>query len=285
MAYRRTIAALLVGVVVATACRDAAAPHQPALADVRLGKAKGRNQDALNDEPGVKAGQCFQQLGISAPQIGAPASGATAFIAPTGQVISRVSIKAGPMCWFTPDGATGTYTVKVEDADCYVVAGLGTQLASIAKVGQAASCPTISTLQYLVASPPPPPPPDEEDPGEEDPGSGGGTGGGGTGEPTGPGALVVCSAVSRPTGMEWYFDYDLGTLLSLAVLEGNCSSAITLDSGDYELAERVSSSMPLSNVASDPAGRVLSYDLNTGVATVRIVGGSTTTVTFSHAVP
>jgi hypothetical protein len=281
MAYRRTIAALLVGVVVATACRDAAAPHQPALADVRLGKAKGRTQDALNDEPGLKAGQCFLQLGISAPQVSAPSGGATAFIAPTGQVISRVSVKAGPTCWFTPEGATGTYTVKVQDVDCYVVAGLGTQLASVAKVGPGPVCADIGVLQYLVASPPPP---DEEDPGEEDPGSGGGTGGG-TGEPTGPGALVVCSAVSRPTGMEWYFDYDLGTLMSLAVIEGNCSSAITLDSGDYELAERVSSSMPLSNVASDPAGRVLSYDLDTGVATIRIVGGSTTTVTFSHAVP
>lgn len=280
MANRRTIAALLMSAVVATACRDTVAPSSRAVPEVRYSRVKGRPATGWEDG-GVKLGQCFLQLGISAPQMTPPPTGATAVTAPTGQVITRVSIKGGATCHISPENATGNWTVALAGAPCYVVAGLGTQIASVARVGSGSSCPEMGTLQYLVGTPSS----GGGDTGGGDTG-GGDTGGGDTGGGgTGPGALVICADVSRPTGMEWYFDYDIGLLTSLAVREGTCSSPMTLDAGDYEVAERVSTDVPLSSVTSDPAGRVLSFSLATGVSTVKIVAGSTTTVRFGHVLP
>ena len=67
-----------------------------------------------------------------------------------GQIIVRVSIKAGRHCFITPVGATGTVTLS----GCYEVAGLGTAEVTIRRVGDGPACKAISNIQFLATPAP-----------------------------------------------------------------------------------------------------------------------------------
>ncbi|MDQ3875880.1 MAG: hypothetical protein M3322_10125 [Actinomycetota bacterium] len=95
-------------------------------------------------------GNCFESIGISgATKVEATDEDEVTGIAPAGQIITRVAIKAGPNCYFTAVGATGTVIINVDSTPCYRVTGLGTSSVTVTRIGSGPTCPGISHIEFI----------------------------------------------------------------------------------------------------------------------------------------
>lgn len=277
MSYHRAVCALVLSAAVAAGWSEAAA--RTATSPITT------VSSALLDGPGGrKLGHCFLQQGIAAPQV--PATGqSTTLRAPAGKVVTRVSLKAGAGCFFTPAGASGTWTHEAGGAVCYVVEGIGTPAVIVKRVSNGPSCKGLGMLQTLSAAPAPAGDNGGGGSGGSDSGSGdngGDTGGGGT---PGLGSLVVCTATTTPVA-----DLALGISVStryqeIALLEvpiGTCSQPMYFEEGWYIVAQGLPEGFTLNDVSTDPSGRIVSVEAMYGQATVQVLTGSTTKLTFTN---
>jgi hypothetical protein len=246
MLRRYALAALTLGAatLIAAGCEDAVAPRGA----IGLTAARFSN--------GLSLGQCFLQAGdVPAPQVAPGSDGNAVVSAPTGEVVLRVAIKAGTPCWFTPDGATGTYTVVVEGAPCYVVAGLGTPTATVARVGNGPDCKDISHVEFVSGVP----------------------------LPT-TGLLQICVMVvgenPPPSTLVDPFAF-LVAGQEIDVAHGHCATPVEEPAGAIVIAQQPTLFVSLSNAVSVPDGRVVSVDVPGSSATVTVVAGTTTVVTIT----
>ena len=230
------------------------------------------------DPKGRKLGHCYLQRGIATPQLNATGN-ATTLRAPEGKVVSRVSLKAGSSCHFTPEGTAGTWTHHENGAACFTVEGLGTPMATVRRVGNGRGCVGLSHVQFLSGTPAP----DSDNGGN---GNGGDNGGGG--DPGTPilGTLVVCSnAASAPAGMS--FGVSISTRYQeIALLEvpaGSCSSPMQVEEGWYIVSQGLPEGFSVSDISSDPSGRIVSADALGGSATALVLTSELTKLTFSNS--
>jgi hypothetical protein len=102
---------------------------------------------ALAQPPGDGGkGNC---LGGGATKIENP-NDTTTIVAPDGQVITQVAVKAGTECFiFNADGTQG----------CYTVEGLGSATVTVTRSGSGSDCKEISHIEFITSTAPPPPPP------------------------------------------------------------------------------------------------------------------------------
>lgn len=230
------------------------------------------------DTKGRKLGHCYLQRGIATPQLNATGN-ATTLRAPEGKVVSRVSLKAGSSCHFSPEDAAGTWTHRENGVACFTVEGLGTSTATVRRVGNGRGCAGLSHVQFLSATPAP---------AGDNGGSGNGGGvvddGGGAGTPI-LGALVVCvNAASAPADMA--FGISISTRYQeIALLEvpaGGCSSPMQVEEGWYIVSQGLPDGFSVSDISSDPSGRIVSADALGGQATALVLTGEQTKLTFSN---
>ena len=274
MNYHRTLCALALGAAVAVGCSgDAVAPSTTKLPTVRLSK----GAQAINDN-GRALGLCFQHVSIDAPKL-TPSSGSVTINAPAGKVVSRVAVKAGPLCLYTPDQAQGQFTFDDQNTVCYVVDGLGSATVTIRRLGTTARCQQIAYAQYLTA---PAPAPGGGDTGGGD--TGGGTGGGDTGggSTLPPGGISVCEAsmqpVSQPFGLSIASRVSEVALFSVAV--GECSAPQSVQEGMYYVTQGIPEGFTVLAIIVEPEGRIVSLDPFRGMATISVASNETATVTF-----
>lgn len=251
MLRRSTLAAAaLSAALAATACRDSLAPSPgtgaPSLATI------------------TKMGQCFALEAVVASSEVAPgAYDPTLVVAPDGKVVTRAAVQAGSSCWLTPSGATGSYTILVEGAPCYLVEGLGTGAVTLLRIGASPTCKNITHVEYVTGPAPP-----------------------------SIGKLVICESL---TGAEIalvpVFDFvvtgaSLPSPIQLAIQFGTCSDPTDLPAGSYLVSvELFQELVPVVGITALPDGRLFNPDYAARSAEVAVVGGSTTTVTFTHYVP
>ena len=276
MSYFRTLCALTLGAAIAACAGEAVAP-EPELGTIALSKGV-----QVIDDHGHNRGHCFRQVGIDAPRVEPSRRGSTTFSAAAGKVITRVAIKAGSLCLFTPEGTTGTFTFQGDRAPCFVIEGLGTATVTVRRVGRGHHCNEITRLQFLTG----PAPVVGGDTGGGV-GSGGDstvTGGGGTSAPS---AMAVCVSTARP--LSDTFGVTIGSpsgmLVELAVPAGTCSAATPLPADIYPVQLAVPAGYTVLSIVVDPAGRLVSADPFMGTVNVVVENGSTTTVTFLSDAP
>jgi hypothetical protein len=236
--------ALSVAVLLGAACDDAVAPRAP---DFSMSPSFSNGQ---------KLGQCFLQVGLSGTQVAPGDDGNATVSAPAGEVVTRVAVKAGTPCWFTAEGATGTYTISLEGAPCYVVAGLGTASVTVTRVGVGPVCKDISHVELVSGAPPPT-----------------------------TGSLQICVVVvgENPppsTLVDPYHFVVAGHDVSAA--HGTCAAPIDVAAGAVVIAAQPALFVGLSNAASVPDGRVIGVDIPGQTATVNVVAGGTTVVTITE---
>ena len=284
MKYHRTLCALALGAAVATGCSaDKVWSPPPVLGNVAL----SRGVQMINGN-GRELGLCFQRVGIDAPKV-APSAGGTTITAPSGQVITRVSIKAGSFCLYTPEDAKGTFTFEDGDLACYVVEGLGTPNVVVRHAVMTRKCSQIAWVQYLTG---PAPVDNGGGTGGDTGGSTGGDTGGSTGGDTGggstlpPGAIAVCEASMQPNAAPFGITIaQSGRQLSqLSVSVGNCSAPTSLAEGLYDVTQALQTGWGVLSIFADPDIRIVSADPFLGTATVSVGSGETTTVTFLNDV-
>ena len=267
----------MVTALTATSCRAIARPG------AGWSEAEARTSHGP-DPKGRKLDHCFLQKGIATPQLNAGGN-STVLRAPEGKVVSRVSVKAGPSCVFTPDNTTGTWTYQVNGASCFSVEGLGTPQATVRRLGNGRGCVGLSHVQFLSATPAPS--------GDNSGGNtgGGNTGGGSTGGDTGGvvgdpllGSLVVCSNV---TGSSASFGISISTRFQeIALFEvpaNGCTSPIQVEEGWYIVSQGLPEGIAVSDISSDPSGRIVSADPLGGAATALVLTAERTTLTFTNA--
>ena len=285
MAINRTLCAVAFGAVVAvsysvTVASAATTPRGPRL---------GRGAHFVREKGGRKLGHCFYEFGVNAPNVDARGS-STTLSAPAGRVVTRIALKAGPNCFITPEGITGNFTFDADRVPCYVVEGLGSPTVTVRRVGNGRHCKDIGNVQMLSGAPPANPGGGSTGGGDTGGNTGGGdTGGGSTGgEETGPGLLVVCSSAPGAAS-----DATVGVGISSRVSEiaivdvvvGNCTAPFSLEPGLYTVSQGMLDGWSVSSIITDPLGRLFSADAMSGMATVSVVAGSTTTVTITSDVP
>jgi hypothetical protein len=239
-------AAIILGtaVLLAAACDDAVAPVSARFSATRV------------FSNGQKLGQCFLQLGLSGNQVPPGADGTATVTAPTGEAVTGVAVKAGTQCWFTPRGATGSYTISVEGAPCYVIAGLGTAIATVTRVGSGPECKDISHVELVSGVP----------------------------LPT-TGFLQVCVVVvgDNPPPSTLVTPYTfLVAGQEIAAAHGTCAAPIELAAGAVRITEQPPLLVSLPNAVSVPDGRVVSVDVPGQSTTVMVVAGTTTVVTITN---
>lgn len=284
MTRYRVLIALALSAAVAAGCSEAAAPqYQLSPRNARLSSGVQKI-----DGTGRALGHCFRELGIDAPIL-EPTADATTLNAPAGQVVTRVAIKAPPLCLITPEATSGTFTFDGDGAPCYVIAGLGTPTATVTRVGRGRDCKKINKLQFL-SGPAPVDGGDGGGDGDGDNGGGGGDGGngsGGDGGGTGPGSLVVCAAASTPVANA-SLGFSVGTPWSeialFAVPVGGCSEPLALDAGEYVIAQGLPEGYTVQSITSDPLDRLVAAEVYFGYVTVQVANGARTTVTFMNDV-
>lgn len=231
------------------------------------------------DPRGRKLGHCYLQKGIATPQLNASGN-ETKLRAADGKVVSRVSLKAGSSCVFTPDGASGTWTHHVNGAACFTVEGLGTQTATVRRVSNGRGCVGLSHVQFLSAT---------AAPGGDNGGNGGGANDGGTDGGAGLpilGTLVVCSnASSAPSDMT--FGISISTrfqeIAILSVPVGGCTDPLQVEEGWYIVSQGLNEGFSVSDISSDPSGRIVSSDAPSGSATALVLTGERTGLTFTNS--
>lgn len=262
MRYHRTLCALALGAAVAAGWSEAEARTTQG-----------------PDPKGRKLGHCFLQKKIATPQLNAGNS-ETILRAAEGKVVSRVSVKAGPNCVFTPDGASGTYTHSVNGVACFSVAGLGTPTATVRRLANGRGCVGLSHVQFLSAAGAPS--------GNTGGGNtGGGAIGGGSGDPL-LGSLVVCSnAPTAPSTMT--FGISISTrfqeIAVLTVPVGGCTDPLLVEEGWYTVSQGLNEGLTVSDISSDPSGRIVSSDPLGGAATALVLMSERTGLTFTNSAP
>jgi len=241
--YRGFVAlALSAAALVAAACSDGVDPVSP------------RVPTHADFSEGLKLGQCLLQMNLTGTKVegGNVLTGS----APTGEVVTLVAIKAGTPCYFTPSGATSSFTFSFAGAPCYVVDGLGTQTVRVTRVGDGPSCKDISHIEFTTGPAPPT-----------------------------TGSLQICSAVTGDPPAAALADPFIYAVAGqqLSVLNANCSDPIELPGGAAVITEQPHSfaMFPISAVTS-PVDRLVGLDLATETVTVTIVPGSTTIVTITN---
>lgn len=280
MNYHRTLFALALSAAVATGCspdRIWTAPPLPTLA-------LSRGVQVINGN-GRELGHCFQRVGIDAPKLSPSAGGATINALP-GQVITRVSIKAGPLCLYTPEEAKGTFTFNDGSRACYVVEGLGTATVVVRNAVVNVKCAQIAQVQFLSAPAP-----------VDNGGTGGDTGGGGTGVDTvgtgggggstlPPGAITVCEAAMQPNPTP--FGITIASrdreLAQFGVAVGQCGTPTSVAEGMYYVTQGLPVGWGILSIFVDPESQIVSVDPFVGMATITVPSGQTTTVTFLNDV-
>ena len=276
MANFRTLCALALSAAVVAGCSgEPVAPGEQGT--IRLSS----GVQVIYDR-GLKLGHCFEQVGITAPRV-TPVAGGTVLAAPAGKVVTRVAIKAGAMCLFTPETTDGTFTFNAGGSPCYLIEGLNTAAATVRRVGVSTYCKDIAKLEFLSDVPPV---------------TGGGTGGGETGGGTGggetgggstapPGAMTVCEAATRPVAEPLNVTIGSGSavLAQLAVAVGQCSAPTSLGAGSYMVSQALPAGFTMLEIFVEPEGLIVSADPFLGTATVRVDSGVTTTVTFLNDSP
>lgn len=207
----------------------------------------------------VSPGHCFEQIGLAGTQVAPSADGNAAATAPAGHVITRVAVKAGVPCWFTPESALqgGTYTFAFDGAPCYVVAGLGSTTVTVRRVGAGPNCKDISHIEY-VAGPPLP--------------------------TTGILQLCVVLAGDNPPAAALSFAFPFAVAgQQVLVAQGTCSATIEAAPGDAVITEGPNPfGIGMGEVLTTPSDRVVGFDIATQMATVTVVLGSTTIVTVTN---
>jgi hypothetical protein len=203
---------------------------------------------------GEKTGHCFYQLGVDGTQVYPGPGGDAAVTAPNGMVVTRIAVKAGQTCVFTPETVTGTYTIAVEGAPCYVVTGLGSGAVTVARVGDGPACKDISHVEFTAAA-----------------------------KPT-TGLLQICTLLSPmvpPTQQLAPFRFMVAGL-DVAVADGACSSPLELPAGAFVITEAPNAlAIGLWAATTVPDDRLVGF-VATQSATVMVVAGSTTVVTITN---
>lgn len=262
MSYRRSICALVLGAAVAAGWSEA---------DARTVQGP--------DPKGRKLGHCFLQKNIATPQLNAGES-ATVLRAPEGKVVSRVSVKMGSSCVFTPDGASGTWTHSENGRACFSVEGLGTSEARVRRLANGRGCVGLSHVQFLSAA---------AAPGGDNGGGNGGGGDNGGGDAGGGdpllGSIVVCAKASSSSALE--VGVSIATRFQeIAVFTlpmGGCSTPMQVEEGWYVVSQGLPEGFAISDISTDPAGHVVSADPLAGSATVLVLTGARTTLTMTNA--
>ena len=228
------IPAVLLAAFAVAACGDAAGP--PSFSN------------------GQKLGQCF----LEGVQVEPSADGNAVVSAPAGQVVSQVAVKAGTLCWFTPPEVSGTYSIAVAGLPCYVVAGLGTAVATITRVGTGPSCKDISHVEFVAGVSPP---------------------------TTGFVQLCVVVTGANPPPGALTTPYPFAVAgQEIGVANGTCGSPIETGPGALVIAELSNPfGVGLANAVTEPADRVIAVDVAGQTVTVMIVAGSLTIVTITNA--
>jgi len=223
-----------------SACTDATGPLQP---DKSLSPSFSRGQ----------TGQCFAPLGVAATQVEPGYDGNVIVTAPAGRFVLQVAVKAGTQCWFTPANASGSFTITIDGAPCYVVEGLGSEQATVTRVGPGPSCKDISHVDVALGAAPPT-----------------------------QALFQLCSVVTSalppnipvpsPTFVVAGQEYSLAN--------GVCTDPIAVAAGTVTITKRLNLEFPLLSAATTPADRLMSVDLATETVTVAVVAGSTTVATL-----
>src|SRR5205823_13259251 len=96
------------------------------------------------------------------------------------------------------------------------------------------------------------------------------------------GFVKVCKQADG-SGVSGSFSFTVaGRSVSVAV--GHCSAPIELPTGSVSVSEQASAGVTVSAITCSPSNRLLSVDLAARLATVLVVSGETSTVTFvNHA--
>jgi len=242
MFRRHAMIGLVISAGVTAACTDSVVPVAPNTFEFA----------ALRD--GLRRGQCFTQLGLNGTQVEPGADGNASVTAPNGEIVTQVAVKGGIPCWFTPSDVVGTYTITVDEAPCYVVAGLGTPTATITRVGAGPSCKDISHVEFASAA-----------------------------RPT-TGALRICPVLSgtAPPGVQGVtFTFTVAGQ-QIAVASGTCSDVIE-QPGIVTLVEAPAPfDLFLTTAVTAPSDRLVNVDVAMQSVTVNIVTGSTTEVTITN---
>lgn len=206
---------------------------------------------------GQKLGQCFLQVGLDGVQVDPGADGNAVVSAPAGQVVTRVAVKAGTVCWYTPPEVSGTYSIAVDGLPCYVVAGLGTAAATITRVGNGPSCKDISHVELVAGVPPPT-----------------------------TGFVQICVVVTGdnppPGALTTPYPFAVAGQ-QIGVANGACGSPIESGPGALVIAELQNPfGLGLIDAGTEPDGRVIAVDVAGQTVTVTIVAGSVTVVTITN---
>jgi len=260
MNYHRTLCALALSAAVAAGWSEAEA------------------RTAQGPDPkGRKLGHCYLQKNIATPQLNATGN-ATVLRAPDGKVVSRVSLKAGSSCLFTPDGATGTWTHQVNGVSCFSVEGLGTPTATVRRLATGRGCVSLSHVQFLSANAAP-----SGDNGGGNNG-GGGSGGGDTGggDPL-LGSLVVCSKAPGGSSFGISISTRFQEIALFEVPANGCTTPISVEEGWYIVSQGLPEGFAVSDISSDPSDRIVSADPLGGAATALVLTTERTTLTFTNA--
>jgi len=251
----RILAALALSAGLA-ACSDSLAPIRdtstPALST------------ALRSDPCLDA-----SAGTVVTQVAPGTSEPVSIAATEGDVVTRVAVLAGSSCWLSPEGAMGSYTITVDDTPCFEVAGLGTAAVTVTRVGEAPTCKNVTHVQYASAPAPV------------------------------AGTLTVCKQIITDDGGPFYlyepFQYTVAdaviTIPNLVYdpslpgdwtpsLPYSCADPISLPAGEYVVAELGRRTGHDYLYFTSPAELLVSADYTARTATVRIVAGVTTTLTF-----
>lgn len=204
---------------------------------------------------GQRVGQCFYHLGLEGTKVYPGEDGNAAVVAPDGKVVTRIAVKAGPTCVFTAKGAVGTYTIAAKNAPCYVVSGLGSEAATVTRVGAGWACKDISHVEFIAVP-----------------------------KPT-AGLLQICTELSGalPSNRQLAPFKFVVAGIDVAVERGSCSNPIELPGGAFVITEApIGFGIGLGNAATIPADRLIGFDVAAQTATVMVVTGSTTVVTITN---
>ena len=228
-----------------------------AFAVAACGDAAGPSAGAPSFSNGQKLGQCFLQVGLEGVHVEPNADGDAVVSAPAGQVVTQVAVKAGTVCWFTPPEVTGTHSIAVDGLACYVVAGLGTAVATITRVGNGPSCKDISHVELVAGVPPPT-----------------------------TGFVQVCVVVTgdNPPPGALTTPYTFAAAgQEIGVANGACGTPIETGPGALVISEHQNPfGVGLIDAVTQPDGRVIAVDVPGQTVTVMIVAGSVTVVTITN---
>jgi hypothetical protein len=191
---------------------------------------------------------------VAATQVEPGQDGNVIATAPAGRIVSQVAVKAGTRCWFTPANASGSFTITIDGAPCYVVAGLGSERVTVIRVGAGPSCKDISHVDVALGAAP------------------------------ARALLRLCSVVTGevPPNIPVQSLTFIVAGQEYTLANGACTDPIAVTTGTVTITKRVNSlGFILLSAATTPADRLMSIDLPAETATVSVVAGCTTVATLT----